>query len=522
MQATRRSWAVAALTVFLVGYGAVVGSPVPAVGALLVGAWFVGRQVAFVEAFERIRTDLTVSQRPARTRASAGERDQLTLVATMGERSAAADDSDESQDGEVGMAPDNDGDRALAVDVAVTAGVPTAAIVERPLAVRLHAAMSEATAESAVEWPVAGRHEFEPATVHVRSKLFTDTFSMGDQPTVVVEARQASSLHVGAGGERIAVGVGTRKDGRRGQGLEPAALRKYTAGDSASRIDWKATARLSTPYVREYEAETDRRTVLVVDARRSPVADRPGASPLDHLRSVALSLADDAHQHGEPLGLVVVGEDGIKTRIPTSRSADVRGRIRNALFDLEPTSDRSGRGPDGLAATATPTRGGHTHQQTGSGHDGTHPPITTSADAQSAQVTLDGTSAFDRRLRPFYADRTAYVERIADAPLFTAVDEELGRESGRIWPVILTDDTARAEVAETVSNARARGDGALVVIAPTVLYERAGLSELDQAYDRYVEFEGFRRQLGRQAGVTALEVGPADRLDAVLEAGGRT
>jgi len=137
-------------------------------------------------------------------------------------------------------------------------------------------------------------------------------------------------------------------------------------------------------------------------------------------------------------------------------------------------------------------------------------------------VTLDGTDAFDRHLRPFYADRTAYVERIADAPLFTAVDEELGRESGSIRPVILTNDTARAEVAETVSNARTRGDGALVVVAPTVLFERAGLSDLDRAYERYVAFETFRRRLDGQPGVTALEVGPADRLDAVLEAGGRT
>ncbi|ELZ11168.1 hypothetical protein C479_07663 [Halovivax asiaticus JCM 14624] len=520
MQATRRPWEIAALAGFLVGYGAVVGSPVPGVGALLVGAWLVGRQVAFVEQVDWIRTGLTVSQRPARTRANTGARDQVTLLATMGERTGPVDGADGPQDSEIGAFPEERA-RARAVDVSVTAGVPTAAIVDRPLSVQLDATASEAAATSVVEWPVAGRHEFEPASVRVRDRLFTETLSMGERPTVVVEARQASSLHVGEGGERIAVGVGTRDDGRRGQGLEPAALRKYTAGDAASKIDWKATARLSTPYVREYEAETDRRTVLVVDARRSPAVDGPGSSPLDHLTSVALSIADDAHKHGDPLGLVVVGENGINTRIPTSRSADVSGRIRNALLDLEPEPGRSGSGPVDPTTTATPTRDGRALRETISGRGDTHAPITTTADAQAARVALDGTSAFDRHLRPFYADRTAYVERVADAPLFAAVDQELGRESGRIWPVILTDDTARAELAEAVSNARARGDGALVAIAPTVLYEPAGLSELDQAYDRYVEFESFRRQLGRQTGITALEVGPADRLDAVLEAGDR-
>jgi len=59
----------------------------------------------------------------------------------------------------------------------------------------------------------------------------------------------------------------------------------------------------------------------------------------------------------------------------------------------------------------------------------------------------------------------------------------------------------------------------LVLLAPSVLYEPGGLADIEQAYDRYVEFEQFRRELARIDNVTALEVGPTDRLSAVIEAG---
>lgn len=55
-------------------------------------------------------------------------------------------------------------------------------------------------------------------------------------------------------------------------------------------------------------------------------------------------------------------------------------------------------------------------------------------------------------------------------------------------------------------------------VAPTVLYEEDSLTDLDGAYDRYSEFESFRRRLVGD-GVDADEVAPEDRLDAVLAAG---
>ncbi|HEY8290779.1 MAG TPA: DUF58 domain-containing protein [Acetobacteraceae bacterium] len=55
----------------------------------------------------------------------------------------------------------------------------------------------------------------------------------------------------------------------RGRGLDFAELRHYQDGDDVRAIDWRATARLSTPYVRVYTEERDRAVLLIVDQRLS-------------------------------------------------------------------------------------------------------------------------------------------------------------------------------------------------------------------------------------------------------------
>ena len=43
----------------------------------------------------------------------------------------------------------------------------------------------------------------------------------------------------------------------RGFGLDLADLREYQYGDDVRHIDWNVTARLQTPYVREYHEDRD-------------------------------------------------------------------------------------------------------------------------------------------------------------------------------------------------------------------------------------------------------------------------
>jgi len=51
----------------------------------------------------------------------------------------------------------------------------------------------------------------------------------------------------------------------RGNGLELADLREYQPHDDVRHIDWFATARMQTPYVRTYQEERDMTAWLIVD-----------------------------------------------------------------------------------------------------------------------------------------------------------------------------------------------------------------------------------------------------------------
>lgn len=56
----------------------------------------------------------------------------------------------------------------------------------------------------------------------------------------------------------------------RGRGLAFEELRHYAQGDDVRTIDWKATARLRSPYVRVYSEERERPVLILID-QRSPM-----------------------------------------------------------------------------------------------------------------------------------------------------------------------------------------------------------------------------------------------------------
>ncbi len=473
MHPARRSWAVAGLAVAVAGLAVAVARPLLLGGTAVVGAWVLARQVAFVAALEDAAADLSVEQSPTRLGVRTTTSTPVTLAARL--------------------------DSPAELDLSVRAGLPTAASADGELEVSLLPDETDAAATTDVAWPTAGRHRFGPATLSATDGWFRDSVPVGSGPTVTAEPPGPRNVHVGEGGDRLASAYGEHEAGRQGSGLEPAELREYVPGDTADNIDWKATARLAAPHVREYEAETERRTLLVADHRGTLATGRPGETKLDYLREVALATAASTRELGDPLGLLTVGDAGVTGRIEPASSPRTYVSVRRRLLDLEPTvpedppSTVSGRSaPDGTAGGA--------------------------ADLRRTIADLDADDAFAQRLQPFYAGRQGYRERFDDDPLYAAVRAAQGRTTGRLWTVILTDDAAPDELRETVTVAREGGE-VLVLLAPTVLYEPGGLADVEAAYDRYVAFEEFRRELSGMDRVRALEVGPGDRLSTVLSAG---
>jgi len=101
----------------------------------------------------------------------------------------------------------------------------------------------------------------------------------------------------------------------RGYGLDLADLREYAYGDDVRHIDWNVTARLQTPYVREYNEEREVAAWFLLDL--SPSVDF-GSQTL-RKRSIASEfvtvLARVLTRHGNRVGALLYGST-VDTVIP--------------------------------------------------------------------------------------------------------------------------------------------------------------------------------------------------------------
>jgi uncharacterized protein (DUF58 family) len=466
MQVTRRYWAVAGTGLLLAVLAIAFARPLLLVGAASLGAWLLGRQYLFVRALSETTNSMTIEQFPAQDRVVAGNETPVTLAVSFA--------------------------RPIPLAIETKVGLPVSATGTDADERTLDLVPGDEQADTVVraQWTVAGSYELPRPTLTLGDAdgLFIEQLSRGPTPSIVVEPQGPRNIHVGEGGEQLMAAYGRRQSSRRDAGLDPGELREYVPGDTADRIDWNTTARLNEPYVREYEIETNRTTALLVDHRATMSDGSPGETKLDYAREVALTFVDSVDGFDDPLGYYAVGDDGITDRRPPTagRYSDVKRRLRA----LDPTAGDTTFTDRNEPATLRHTARGFTDQ-----------------------------SAFERTLGTYLESTATYIERIEGDPLFETARTSLAGLSGTIWTVIFTDDSHRAELRETVRLAR-RGDGhVLVFLTPTALFEPGGLADLEEAYERYRQFESFRHDLARLRRVSAFEVGPRDRLDAVLASG---
>jgi uncharacterized protein (DUF58 family) len=90
-----------------------------------------------------------------------------------------------------------------------------------------------------------------------------------------------------------------------GRSLDYDDLRDYVPGDEVRDIDWKATARHTSPLVRRYVATRKQNLLLVVDTGRGMAAStRSGESKKDVAIAAAGLVGYLAQRHGDLVGLV--------------------------------------------------------------------------------------------------------------------------------------------------------------------------------------------------------------------------
>ncbi len=126
----------------------------------------------------------------------------------------------------------------------------------------------------------------------------------------------------------------------RGRGIEFAEVREYQYGDDVRYIDWKVTARLGKPYVKQFVEERDLLVVAVVDVSASCDFGTSASTTRDRGIEVAATLAYSAFKHGDRFALLLVSDRVERYLPPRKGRAQVYRTVRELLY-AEPESRRT-------------------------------------------------------------------------------------------------------------------------------------------------------------------------------------
>jgi uncharacterized protein (DUF58 family) len=102
----------------------------------------------------------------------------------------------------------------------------------------------------------------------------------------------------------------------RGVGLDLADLREYQHHDDVRHIDWNVTARLMTPYVREFHEDRDINAWFLLDLSGSVDFGSGETSKRAVSAEFVAVLARLLTRHGNRVGALMYGSAGVDTVIP--------------------------------------------------------------------------------------------------------------------------------------------------------------------------------------------------------------
>lgn len=465
MQATRRFWATAMVGVvfsLLVLGGA---HQTALFGTIGIGTWLLATAWTATQTFQRLGSDLTVEYTvdPPTTQVGSSATATLTVIRPP----------------DVAATP-------LRVSVSLPPGLqlgPTATP-----AVTLSPGETAETIVIPIETTVAGEFALPDPVVELadRRGLYTETLAQPADAQVTVLPPEPT-VHIGKGGEAYGNAFGEHPTDRPGPGIAVRELRQYLAGEDAMNIDWKSTARLGEPYVRETEGETDRHTALLVDHRAETGQSAGTETPFEYIREAALGITSGASEAADPLSLRTIGDNGITNTIAPGSTPTTYSRVQATLLALSPPG-------------TAPTRG-----------------WPQPARELSLGDQIPAESTFAHTLRPYVAATTHRIE--GDDSFVTAVQRTRNEFGTGAWFVLITTDANPVQLQESVKIATTGGANVLVLVVPTVLFETEGIETIAETYAAYSEFEELRQTLDAHPRVTALELAPGDRLQSVLSHG---
>jgi len=187
--------------------------------------------------------------------------------------------------------------------------------------------------------PYMGIHVFNPLIVVGGDLLGFFQFSMKFKARAMVKAYPAYEDMVREAFRSPIPYMGVSKSRRRGPGYDFYELRDYEPGDEVRKIVWTASARMGKLIVREDEAETRLRVMVLIDASSASWLGPPGDAPIDHIARIAASIVSSIVKRGGEAGYMIYNGLGWSSKPPATGSEQLDSLLYN-LASLTPPRHR--------------------------------------------------------------------------------------------------------------------------------------------------------------------------------------
>ena len=133
--------------------------------------------------------------------------------------------------------------------------------------------------------------------------------------------------------------AGEYESAYKGRGMEFDQVREYQAGDDIRHIDWNVTARMSSPFVKEYREERELTVMLMVDVSSSGAFGTRGGFKNEIAAEIAAVLAYTAIHSNDRVGLIVFSDE-VELFIPPKKGRAHVWRVIREILEFR----ASGRG----------------------------------------------------------------------------------------------------------------------------------------------------------------------------------
>ncbi len=133
---------------------------------------------------------------------------------------------------------------------------------------------------------------------------------------------------------------GEYKSAFKGKGLNFEAIRQYQVGDDIRNIDWKVTARMREPFIRQYKEERQLSIVIIVDLSASNNFGTQEQTKRELSVELASVLASLAIKSNDKVGMMLI-TDEVESYVPPKQGKAHIFRLIKDLLTFQPRSKRT-------------------------------------------------------------------------------------------------------------------------------------------------------------------------------------